>query len=175
MYVVGYHVVERALKERHLKGQSVRAVIYADIRGMRSVGPIPEVLVFRCRTYSAHLIMHLPNNSPYGLPSLGVGLFSPRSIELFAKLTKLCKFFAEAHQAKTCHRNHIISIETHQFPKVFYFFVFVSPNSNTKDFNKGDLHLNTVCGHILQICNIKCTISQYSFVLLHTCKKCCMV
>ena len=32
-YVIEYHVVERALKERHLKGQSVRAVIFADIGG----------------------------------------------------------------------------------------------------------------------------------------------
>jgi hypothetical protein len=60
--------------------------------------------------------------SSEGAPSLGVGLFSPRSIELFAKLTKLCKFFAEAHQAKTCFRNHIISIEIRQFSEVFYFF-----------------------------------------------------
>ena len=52
-----YHVVERALKERYLKGQSVRAVIFADIRGMRSVGPTSKV--FRCRTYSAPLITHL--------------------------------------------------------------------------------------------------------------------
>ena len=27
LYIVDYHAVERALKERHLKGQSVRAVI----------------------------------------------------------------------------------------------------------------------------------------------------
>ena len=69
-YVIEYHVVEGALKERHLKGQSVRAVIFADIGGMRSVGPTPIVFfyVFRCRTYSAPLITHLPNNSPYGLP-----------------------------------------------------------------------------------------------------------
>ena len=26
LYIIDYHVVERALKERHLKGQSVRAV-----------------------------------------------------------------------------------------------------------------------------------------------------
>ena len=70
LYIVDYHVVERALKERHLKGQSVRAVIFADIGGMRSVGPTPIVFVyvFRYRTYSAPLITHLPNNSPYGLP-----------------------------------------------------------------------------------------------------------
>ena len=66
LYIVDYHVVERALKERYLIGQSVRAVIFADIRGMRSVGPTSKV--FRCRTYSAPLITHLPNNSPYGLP-----------------------------------------------------------------------------------------------------------
>ncbi len=66
LYVIDCHAVERALKERHLKGQSVRAVIFVDIRGMRSVGPTPKV--FRCRTYSAPLITHLPNNSPYGLP-----------------------------------------------------------------------------------------------------------
>ena len=65
-YVIEYHVVERALKERHLKGQSVRAVIFAVIRGMRSEGPTPKV--FRCRTYSAPLITYLPNNSPHGLP-----------------------------------------------------------------------------------------------------------
>ena len=70
LYIIEYHVVERALKERYLKGQSVRAVIFADIWGMRSVGPTPIVFiyVFRCRTYSAPLITHLPNNSPYGLP-----------------------------------------------------------------------------------------------------------
>ena len=33
LYVIEYHVVERALKERYLKGQSVRAVIFADIGG----------------------------------------------------------------------------------------------------------------------------------------------
>ena len=65
-YVIEYHVVERALKERHLKGQSERAVIFAVIRGMRSEGPTPKV--FRCRTYSAPLITYLPNNSPHGLP-----------------------------------------------------------------------------------------------------------
>ena len=65
-YVIEYHVVEGALKERHLKGQSVRAVIFAVIRGMRSEGPTPKV--FRCRTYSAPLITYLPNNSPHGLP-----------------------------------------------------------------------------------------------------------
>ena len=65
-YVIEYHVVERALKERHLKGQSVRAVMFAVIRGMRSEGPTPKV--FRCRTYSAPLITYLPNNSPHGLP-----------------------------------------------------------------------------------------------------------
>ena len=70
LYIIEYHVVERALKERHLKGQSVRAVIFADIWGMRSVGPTPIVFiyVFRCRTYSASLTTHIPNNSPYGLP-----------------------------------------------------------------------------------------------------------
>ena len=70
LYIIDYHVVERALKERDLKGQSDRAVIFADIGGMRSVGPTPIVFiyVFRCRTYSAPLITHLPNNSPYGLP-----------------------------------------------------------------------------------------------------------
>ncbi len=68
-YIIEYHVVERALKERYLKGQSVRAVIFVDMGGeMRSVGPTPIVLVFRCRTYSAPLITHLSNNSPYGLP-----------------------------------------------------------------------------------------------------------
>ena len=65
-YVIEYHVVEGALKERHLKGQSVRAVIFAVIKGMRSEGPTPKV--FRCRTYSAPLITYLPNNSPHGLP-----------------------------------------------------------------------------------------------------------
>ena len=66
LYIVDYHVVERALKERYLIGQSVRAVIFVDIGGMRSEGPTPKV--FRCRTYSAPLITHLPNNSPNGLP-----------------------------------------------------------------------------------------------------------
>ena len=33
LYIVEYHVVERALKERYLKGQSVRAVIFVDIGG----------------------------------------------------------------------------------------------------------------------------------------------
>ena len=68
LYIVDYHVVERALKERYLIGQSVRAVIFVDIGGMRSEGPTPIVLVFRCRTYSAPLITNLSNNSPYGLP-----------------------------------------------------------------------------------------------------------
>ena len=36
-----------------LKGQSVRAVICDYFGGMRSVGPTPKVLVYRCRTYSA--------------------------------------------------------------------------------------------------------------------------
>ena len=67
-YVIEYHVVEKALKERHLKGQSVRAVIFVDIGAMRSEGPTPKVIVFRYRTYSAPLITHLPNNSPFGLP-----------------------------------------------------------------------------------------------------------
>ena len=67
-YIVEYHVVGRALKERYLKGQSDRAVIFVDIGEMRSVGPTPKVLVFRCRTYSAPLITHLQNNSPIGLP-----------------------------------------------------------------------------------------------------------
>ena len=66
LYIVDYHVVERALKERYLIGQSVRAVIFVDIGGMRSEGPTPKV--FRCRTYSAPLITNLSNNSPYGLP-----------------------------------------------------------------------------------------------------------
>ena len=43
LYIVDYHVVERALKERYLIGQSVRAVIFVDIGGMRSVGPTPKV------------------------------------------------------------------------------------------------------------------------------------
>ena len=43
LYIVEYHVVDRALKERHLKGQSDRAVIFVDIGGMRSVGPTPKV------------------------------------------------------------------------------------------------------------------------------------
>ena len=61
LYIVDYHVVERALKERYLIGQSVRAVIFVDIGGMRSEGPTPNVFiyVFRCRTYSAPLITHL--------------------------------------------------------------------------------------------------------------------
>ena len=33
LYIVDYYVVERALKERYLIGQSVRAVIFADIWG----------------------------------------------------------------------------------------------------------------------------------------------
>ena len=45
LYIVDYHVVERALKERYLIGQSVRAVIFVDIGRMRSVGPTPIVLV----------------------------------------------------------------------------------------------------------------------------------
>ena len=57
LYIVDYHVVERALKERYLIGQSVRAVIFVDIGGMRSEGPTPKV--FKCRTYSAPLITHL--------------------------------------------------------------------------------------------------------------------
>ena len=65
--------------------------------------------------------------SSEGAPSLGVGLFSPRSIELFAKLTKLCKFFAEAHQAKASYWNHVISIEIHQFSKDFLFFYYCVP------------------------------------------------
>ena len=40
-------MVEGALKKRYLKGQSDRAVIFADIGGMRSVGPTPKVLVFQ--------------------------------------------------------------------------------------------------------------------------------
>ena len=70
LYIVDYHVIERALKERYLIGQSVRAVIFVDIGGMRSVGPTPTVFIYvsRCRTYSAPLITHLPNNSPHGLP-----------------------------------------------------------------------------------------------------------
>ena len=67
-YIIEYHVVEGALKERYLIGQSDRAVIFVDIWGMRSVGPTPKVIVFRCRTYSAPLITHLHNNSPIGLP-----------------------------------------------------------------------------------------------------------
>ena len=43
LYIVDYHVVERALKERYLIGQSVRAVIFVDIVGMRSEGPTPKV------------------------------------------------------------------------------------------------------------------------------------
>ena len=68
LYIVDYHVVERALKERYLKGQSDRAVIFVDIGGMRSVGPTSKVIVFRCRTFSAPLITLLPINSPIGLP-----------------------------------------------------------------------------------------------------------
>ena len=30
-YIADYHVIEKALKERYLTGQSVRAVIFADI------------------------------------------------------------------------------------------------------------------------------------------------
>ena len=65
-YIVEKHVIEEALKERYLTGQSERAVIDMIFKGMRSEGPIP--IVFRCRTFSAPLITHLPNNSPYGLP-----------------------------------------------------------------------------------------------------------
>ena len=45
-YIIEYHAVERALKERHLKGQSDRAVIFADIGEMRSVGPTPIVFIY---------------------------------------------------------------------------------------------------------------------------------
>ena len=36
----------RVLKGRHLIGQSARAVIFADIWGMRSVGPTPIVFIY---------------------------------------------------------------------------------------------------------------------------------
>ena len=65
-------MVERALKERHLKGQSVRAVIFVDIGGMRSEGPTPKV--FRCRTYSA------PITALTDCP-IRCRAFSPRSLE----------------------------------------------------------------------------------------------
>ena len=45
-YIIDYHVDERALKERYLKGQSDRAVIFADIGEMRSVGPTPIVFIY---------------------------------------------------------------------------------------------------------------------------------
>ena len=45
-YVIEYHVVEGALKERHLKGQSDRAVIFADIGEMSSVGPTLIVFIY---------------------------------------------------------------------------------------------------------------------------------
>ena len=66
-YVIEKNVIEEALKERHLKGQSGfacdlslrrRAVVFVDIYGMRSVGPTPRVIVYRCRTYSAPLIIY---------------------------------------------------------------------------------------------------------------------
>ena len=54
----GLFHTQRGLKARHLKGQSVRAVIRGLYRGMRSVGPTPIVIVYRCRTYSAPLIIY---------------------------------------------------------------------------------------------------------------------
>ena len=68
VYLCEKHIIEGALKERHLKGQSVRAVIFVDIGAMRSEGPTPKVIVFRCRTYGALQITYLQSNSPYGLP-----------------------------------------------------------------------------------------------------------
>ena len=76
-YIIEYHVVEGALKERYLKGQSDRAVIFVDIGGMRFEGPTPKVIVFRCRTFSAPLITHLPNDSPIGLPYQVAGFGFP--------------------------------------------------------------------------------------------------
>ena len=50
-YIIEYHVVERALKERYLKGQSVRAVIFVDMGGNE---------VCRTDTYSLSLqVSHL--------------------------------------------------------------------------------------------------------------------
>ena len=51
--------------------RAVRKGCYMDCYSiLRSEGPtsIVFVYVFRCRTYSAHLITHLSNNSPHGLP-----------------------------------------------------------------------------------------------------------
>ena len=64
------------LKDRHLIGQSVRAVIFV-VLWMRSEGPTP--IVFRCRTYSAPFPISIPIDSPHGLPCQMSGL-QPSSI-----------------------------------------------------------------------------------------------
>ena len=51
-YIIDYHVAERALKERYIKGQSVRAVIFVDMGGGNEV--------CRTDTYSLSLqVSHL--------------------------------------------------------------------------------------------------------------------
>ena len=50
LYIVDYHVVERALKERYLIGQKVRAVLFVDIGGMRTEGPTPTVLRYHTQS-----------------------------------------------------------------------------------------------------------------------------
>ena len=64
---------------------------------MRSEGPTPKVIVFRCRTFSAPLITH-PYITALSDCPFKWRAFSPRSLELFA----------EAHQAEAGHRTHDI-------------------------------------------------------------------
>lgn len=71
---------------------------------------------------------------------------------------RLFSIFCKAHQAKASHWNHVFLLKYTFFLKIFYFFIIVSLNRNIIVFKVGYPHLNIVCGHILQICNIKCTI-----------------
>ena len=67
---------ERALKERHLKGQSDRAVIFRDIGRMRSEGPTPINLTNPIHTFHPTLCRRLseihetPPRIPYSYDAL---------------------------------------------------------------------------------------------------------
>ena len=52
-YIAEKHVVEEALKERHLIAQGVRPGYIDIILGVRSEGPTPIIFI-RCCTYGAH-------------------------------------------------------------------------------------------------------------------------
>ena len=66
-YITETHVIEEALKERHLTGQSVRAVTIMVFFLVSAVGATPNNYN-RCRSFRPHSSNIVKYNSPIGLP-----------------------------------------------------------------------------------------------------------